>query len=166
MQIQYTKNLIPGRFELGTTLSQPNRSIARQQILSGVVVQVMAADTTLRVRFLLSLFSFFSLKTEETYAPLLKSARRCAASLRYRNRAEITILICKQKLYPEQLSCGPKRYPILCKYSPGKSNHDTEKTQGAKKIIFTACHSGKLKLAFTSLNVISTSPKNLFYQQN
>ena len=30
--------------------------------------------------------------------------------------------------------------------------------QGAKKIIFTACHSGKLKLAFTSPDVISTSP--------
>ena len=26
--------------------------------------------------------------------------------------------------------------------------------QGAKKIIFTACHSGKLKLAFTSPDVI------------
>ena len=38
--------------------------------------------------------------------------------------------------------------------------------QGAKKIIFTACHSGKLKLAFTSPDVISTSPKNLFDQQN
>ena len=33
-------------------------------------------------------------------------------------------------------------------------------TQGAKKIIFTACHSGKLKLAFTSPDVISTSPKS------
>ena len=32
--------------------------------------------------------------------------------------------------------------------------------QGAKKIIFTACHSGKLRLAFTSPDVISTSPKN------
>ena len=32
--------------------------------------------------------------------------------------------------------------------------------QGAKKIIFTACHSGKLKLAFTSPDIISTSPKN------
>ena len=32
--------------------------------------------------------------------------------------------------------------------------------QGAKKIIFTACHSGKLKLAFTSLDVISTSSKS------
>ena len=28
MQIQYANNLIPGRFELGTTLSQPNRSIS------------------------------------------------------------------------------------------------------------------------------------------
>ena len=32
--------------------------------------------------------------------------------------------------------------------------------QGAKKIIFTPCHSGKLKLAFTRPDVISTSPKN------
>ena len=34
------------------------------------------------------------------------------------------------------------------------------KEQGAKKIIFTACHSGKLKLAFTSPDVIWTSPKS------
>ena len=32
--------------------------------------------------------------------------------------------------------------------------------QGAKKIIFTACHSGKLNLTFTSPDVISTSPKS------
>ena len=32
--------------------------------------------------------------------------------------------------------------------------------QGTKKIIFTACHSGKLKLALTSPDVISTSPKS------
>ena len=31
--------------------------------------------------------------------------------------------------------------------------------QVAKKIIFTACHSGKLKLASTSAEVISTSPR-------
>ena len=31
---------------------------------------------------------------------------------------------------------------------------------GCKEIIFTACHSGKLKLAFISPDVISTSPKN------
>ena len=34
--------------------------------------------------------------------------------------------------------------------------------QGAKKIIFTACHWGKLKLAFASQDVISTSPKSFF----
>ena len=34
------------------------------------------------------------------------------------------------------------------------------KSQGAKKIIFTPCHSGKLKLAFTSPDFISTSPKS------
>ena len=33
--------------------------------------------------------------------------------------------------------------------------------QGVKKVIFTACHSGKLKLTFTSPNIISTSPKNV-----
>jgi len=33
-------------------------------------------------------------------------------------------------------------------------------SQGAKKIIFTACHLGKLKVAFTSPDFISTSPKN------
>ena len=38
--------------------------------------------------------------------------------------------------------------------------------QGAKKVIFKACHSGKLKLAYTSPNVISTSPKNIFDEQN
>ena len=33
MQIQYTKNLIPGRFELGTTLSSPNRSIGKGSMI-------------------------------------------------------------------------------------------------------------------------------------
>ena len=33
--------------------------------------------------------------------------------------------------------------------------------QGAKKVIFIACHSGKLKLTFTSPNIILTSPKNV-----
>ena len=33
--------------------------------------------------------------------------------------------------------------------------------QRAKKVIFTACHLGKLKLTFTSQNIISTSPKNI-----
>ena len=33
--------------------------------------------------------------------------------------------------------------------------------QGAKKVIFKACYLGTLKLAYTSPNVISTSPKNI-----
>ena len=34
------------------------------------------------------------------------------------------------------------------------------KYQGVKKIIFTAYHSGKLKLTFTSPDISSTSPKS------
>ena len=33
--------------------------------------------------------------------------------------------------------------------------------QGAKKVIFRACQLGKVKLTFTSPNIISTSPKNV-----
>ena len=33
--------------------------------------------------------------------------------------------------------------------------------QGAKKVIFKICHWGKLKLEYTSPNIISTSPKNI-----
>ena len=33
--------------------------------------------------------------------------------------------------------------------------------QGAKEVTFTACLSGKLKLTFTSPNIISTSSKNV-----
>ena len=39
-------------------------------------------------------------------------------------------------------------------------------SQGAKKVIFTACHSSKLKLAFTSPNVISTSPPKFLMSRN
>ena len=42
------------------------------------------------------------------------------------------------------------------------ADHRCTGSQGAKKIIFTACHSGKLKLAFTSPDVISASPKSFF----
>ena len=34
-------------------------------------------------------------------------------------------------------------------------------SQSAKKVCFTACHLDKLKLAFTSTNVISTSSKHV-----
>jgi len=37
---------------------------------------------------------------------------------------------------------------------------------GAKKVSFTACHSGKQQLACTSPQVISTSPQTLFDQQD
>ena len=52
----------------------------------------------------------------------------------------------------------------LCKTPFLLCNHDEHgknfTIQGAKKIIFTACHLGKLKLVFTSPDVISTSPKS------
>ena len=36
-------------------------------------------------------------------------------------------------------------------------------SQGARKVIFTACYSGKLKLAFTSPNIISTWTPKIFW---
>ena len=39
--------------------------------------------------------------------------------------------------------------------------HMASTSQGAKKVIFTACHSGKLKLTFTSPNIISQFFYNL-----
>ena len=41
------------------------------------------------------------------------------------------------------------------------NNKLNNKYQGVKKIIFTACHSDKLKLTFTSPDISSTSPKSL-----
>ena len=41
MQIQYTKNLNPGRFELGTTLNWPNTSICE---LVTVVITYSESD--------------------------------------------------------------------------------------------------------------------------
>ena len=38
--------------------------------------------------------------------------------------------------------------------------------QGAKKIIFTACHPGKLKLAFTSPDVKLFDEQNLFHSSS
>ena len=40
------------------------------------------------------------------------------ASLRYRNRAEITVLMCEQKLYPVWLSRRCKSFPVYCEQSP------------------------------------------------
>ena len=55
--------------------------------------------------------------------------------------------------------CSDQNPILIPLYHWQKVKH-TVTHQGAKKIIFTACHSGKLKLAFTSPDVISTSPKN------
>ena len=43
-----------------------------------------------------------------------------------------------------------------------EQRENSKVVQGAKKTIFTACHSGKLKLPFTSPDVISTSPKTFW----
>ena len=75
-------------------------------------------------------------------------------------------------MYSQQ---GTLKNPCTCRISVGHgvpgvvvwpcltvgASHRVNLIQGAKKIIFTACHSGKLRLAFTSPDVISTSPKNV-----
>ena len=51
---------------------------------------------------------------------------------------------------------------IYCKFSFSKKKEiPYMQFQGAKKAIFTACHSGKLKLTLNSPNSISTSPQNV-----
>ena len=39
---------------------------------------------------------------------------RDVASLRYKNRAEITVFICEQKRYPVWFPCRRKTYPVEC----------------------------------------------------
>ena len=56
--------------------------------------------------------------------------------------------------------CWPIRAPHSYKHDFKTKTND--RVQGAKKIILTACHLGKLKLAFTSPDIISTSPKNFW----
>ena len=51
------------------------------------------------------------------YVTLYFADRRGAASLRDRNRAEITVFNCKKKLYPVWISYRGKSYPILCEYN-------------------------------------------------
>ena len=51
----------------------------------------------------------------------------------------------------------PYYYPLI---NEGVSFKIEVVGPGCKENFFTACHSGKLKLAFTSLAVISTSPKS------
>ena len=58
----------------------------------------------------------------------------------------------------EALHLTPATKPDKVSEATGKLTHAL-----LKKMIFTACHSGKLKLAFTSPDVISTSPKNFLF---
>ena len=53
MQIQFVKNLNPGRFELGTTLSQPNRYIKSNVyvLLSQNLLQVLTAQEIFKERY-------------------------------------------------------------------------------------------------------------------
>ena len=51
-------------------------------------------------------------------------------------------------------------FKTMQQLAKGDIGHVIVDKQGAKKIIFTACHSGKLNLTFTSPDVISTSPKS------
>ena len=39
------------------------------------------------------------------------------SQLRYRNRAEVTLLMCEQRPYPVWFSCQCKSYPLLCEDS-------------------------------------------------
>ena len=57
---------------------------------------------------------------------------------------------------------SPKRIHYIVDSSACQITEIRQYWQGAKKIIFTACLSGKLKLAFTSPVVISTSPKSFW----
>ena len=67
--------------------------------------------------------------------------------------------------FPPSLSRYVKGWLFICLFMSTITISSCSKlrVQGAKKIIFTACHSGKLKLAFTSPDIISTSPKNLLF---
>ena len=74
-------------------------------------------------------------------------------------------------VYPSWLSCGLYLrwcsevkenmliLPRQCRYIVFSDVY--KPSQGAKKVSFMACHSGKLRLAFTNPKFISTSPKNV-----
>ena len=58
-------------------------------------------------------------------SPLFSRDRRGAASVRYRDRAKITVLMCEQKHYPVWFSCQRKSYMVLCQHSPNVSKRST-----------------------------------------
>ena len=55
--------------------------------------------------------------SKQLYMTLHLGDRRSTASLRYRNRAEITLFISEQKLYPVLFLCQRRRQPLQCEKS-------------------------------------------------
>ena len=69
-------------------------------------------------------------------------------------------LLNSQHCWPTSFeSCCVRLYPDLL------NKHTTKRNlpQGAKKVMFTTCHSGELELTFTSPSIISTSPKSVWW---
>ena len=68
----------------------------------------------------LRLYVFLQSGIERTlsiwYATLHFRDQRGTASLRYRNRAKITVLMCEQKPYSAWFSCMRKSYPVECEH--------------------------------------------------
>ena len=64
--------------------------------------------------------------------------------------------------FSRQSTVSGSRQTTICRLTQSSWDNECLHLQGAKKIIFTACHSGRLKPAFTSPDVISTSPKNFW----
>ena len=56
--------------------------------------------------------------------------------------------------------------PVVTLQNVGRIHKLVVSGCNAKKVIFKACHSGKLKLTFTSPNIISTSPKKRVDEYN
>ena len=76
---------------------------------------------------------------------------------RWEDQATVTNPLCYPPLpHPPSLTSSPFNEMLVHRRLPSAMYRQN---QGAKKIIFTACHLGKLKLAITSPDVISTSPK-------
>ena len=74
------------------------------------------------------------------------------------NNCELMFSLTLSQDWKHQDSHQPHHHQVPTNLkSTGSQAHQL---QGAKKIIFTACHSGKLKLAFTSPDIISTSTKS------
>ena len=68
--------------------------------------------------------------------------------------------------FSRQSTVSGSRQTTICRLTQSSWDNECLHLQGAKKIIFTACHSVRLKPAFTSPDVISTSSKNFLYSNS